>query len=172
MTSTTANPPLFSDELVATADERAVLAAFLDLYRETVVRKIRGVSDSDAHRQVVPTLTGLADLVRHLRWLEVEWFEHVLAQRPRSAEGGMWDVSGGAENDTDRTIDEIIASYQAVCRRARELAATRSLDDVVPHERLGQVSLRWIYVHMIEETARHAGHADVVRELIAAGTPD
>ena len=61
---------------------------------------------------------------------------------------------------------------EAACATSRATAAAHALDDVAPHFRMGEVSLRWIYVHMIEETARHAGHADILRELIdgTAGT--
>ncbi len=172
MVSTLANPPLFRDELVSTADERGVLAAFLDLYRDTVVRKIRGLSDADAQRQVVPTLTTLEDLLKHLRWLEVEWFQHVLNQEtPAQASGSPWSTDPDSDAASAGSIDDLVSNYLAACQRSRDIAAAFSLHDTVPHERMGQVSLRWIYVHMIEESARHAGHADVVRELIASGTP-
>jgi Protein of unknown function (DUF664) len=67
----------------------------------------------------------------------------------------------------------VLATYDAACARSREIAAKFELDYVVPQEELGQVSLRWIYAHMIEETARHAGHAghaDILRELTDGAT--
>src|SRR6266540_3589940 len=68
------------------------------------------------------------------------------------------------------TVGQVIAEYDQECARSRAVAAERSLDDTGTHWRLGQVSLRWIYVHMIEETARHAGHADILREQTDGST--
>jgi hypothetical protein len=69
------------------------------------------------------------------------------------------------------------AAYEAQCAVSRSIAASHELTDTAPHPELGQVSLRWIYVHMIDETARHAGHADILREQLEAqeettGDPD
>ena len=63
------------------------------------------------------------------------------------------------------TVGRLLADYQEACAWSRATAAGHALDDVAPHFRMGEVSLRWIYVHMIEETARHVGHLDVLREL-------
>ena len=75
------DPPLFPDELVASAGERAVLETFLDLYRDAIVRKVRGVSDDDARLRLVGSATTLGGIVQHLRWVELEWFQRVLARR-------------------------------------------------------------------------------------------
>jgi hypothetical protein len=74
--------------------------------------------------------------------------------------------------DTGETVESLIVAYNAQCELSRETAARFGLDDVVPHPYLGEVSLRWILVHMIEETARHAGHADILREQIDGTTGD
>lgn len=158
-------------ELAATADERATLEAFLDLYREVAVNKLRGLSEDDARRRLVPSATTPGGLVKHLTEVESRWFSHVLrgAQLPpktpqeRLREFGM---------EPDETVDGVIAAYQAECARSRVVAAEYPLGHVVPHQRLGKVSLRWIYVHMIEEIARHAGHADILREQIDGATGD
>jgi hypothetical protein len=75
------DPPLFPDELVAGAGERAVLETFLDLYRDAIVRKLGGVSEEDARRRLVGSATTLGGIVKHLRWVELEWFQRVLAGR-------------------------------------------------------------------------------------------
>ncbi len=62
------------------------------------------------------------------------------------------------------TLEQLIARYETACERSRAVAAAHALDDTVPHKRMGSVSLRWICVHLIEETARHAGHLDILRE--------
>jgi hypothetical protein len=72
--------------------------------------------------------------------------------------------------DPGDTVAGVLADYRAACEQSRTAAAAHGLDDAVPHDRLGMVSLRWIYVHMIEETARHAGHADILREQTDGST--
>jgi hypothetical protein len=64
----------------------------------------------------------------------------------------------------------LIEGYERACAASRQVAARFSLDDSVPHARMGMVSLRWIYVHMIEESARHVGHADILREQTDGAT--
>jgi hypothetical protein len=68
------------------------------------------------------------------------------------------------------TVERLLTDYQEACAWSRATAAGHALDDVAPHVRMGEVSLRWIYVHMIEETARHAGHADILREQLDGTT--
>jgi hypothetical protein len=165
------DPPLAPDELVSTGTEREVLEAFLDFHRGVVVRKATGISEEDARRRLVPSMTTLAGLVKHLTGVERGWFEHRLAQRPI---GEIGDHVGGGQDSwilaDDETVPALIAQYERACEQSRRTAARFALDDVVPHPRLGHVSLRWIYVHMIEETARHVGHADILREQIDGAT--
>jgi uncharacterized damage-inducible protein DinB len=161
--ATLPDPPLGPDELVSTGKERAVLEAFLDLYRDIVVKKVTGLSAEAAHRRLVPSATTLAGLVSHLASVEREWFHAILGQRP-PAEVRVQVTDDGWSVGSERSIEELVEDYQRACADSRQLAARFSLEDAVPHPRLGRVSLRWIYVHMIEETARHAGHADILRE--------
>lgn len=159
------DPPLFSDELVSTGTERETLETFLNGYRAVIRRQLTGLSEEDARRRLVPSSTTLAGIVKHMASVERVWFQHVLAQRPREQITG--DVGGGPsswEIGPDETVKDLIAEYERACSESDEVAATMKLDDSAPHRRMGQVSLRWVYVHMIEETARHAGHADVIRE--------
>ena len=80
-------------------------------------------------------------------------------------------VSGVSEQEADdETVASLVAEYRRACEESRQTAARFALDDTVPQRRLGQVSLRWIYVHMIEETARHVGHADILREQTDGAT--
>ncbi|HVX45654.1 MAG TPA: DinB family protein [Mycobacteriales bacterium] len=164
-------PPLFPDELVAAADERRTSETFLDLYRDIVLAKVEGISEEDARRRLVPSLTTIGGLVKHLRWVEFGWFDRLFA-----------DGAGDNRREHDRdwefrvepgeTLAQFVLDYRAACARSREIAAGRSLEETVPHHRMGQVSLRWIYVHLIEETARHAGHLDILREQIDGRTGD
>lgn len=161
--TTLPDPPLSPDELVSTSQERAVLEAFLDLYRDIVVKKVTGLSTKAAHQRLVPSATTLAGLVCHLASVEREWFHAILGERP-PAEVGVKVADDGWSVGSEHSIDDLVEDYQRACADSRQLAARFSLEDAVPHSRLGRVSLRWIYVHMIEETARHAGHADILRE--------
>src|SRR5262245_36960750 len=161
---------------VSTAGERATLEAFLDLYREIVKHKVSGLSEEEATRRLVPSATTLIGIVKHLRWVELNWFQRVLAARPpEDLPPVPWsdeDPDADFRLEPGETVEQIIAEYDQECARSREAAAGRSLDDTGLHRRIGQVSLRWIYVHMIEETSRHAGHADILREQIDGATGD
>lgn len=132
-----------------------------------LVDKLRGLSEDDVRQRLVPSLTTLIGLVKHAAAVERSWFQHRLDQRPREqiaansrGDAASWQV------DQDETIATVVAGYAEACTTSRQIAARFTLDDTVPHDRLGRVSLRWIYVHMIEELARHAGHADILREQI------
>ena len=176
MTQLPTGPLDDSAEGVPTADERVILETFLDLYRETIKRKVRGVSEEDAVRRLVPSATTLAGIVKHLRWVELNWFQRVLAARPpEDLPPVPWsdeDPDADFRLEPGETVEQVIAEYDQECARSRAVAADRSLDDTGLHRRMGRVSLRWIYVHMIEETARHAGHADILREQIDGTTGD
>lgn len=150
-----------------------MLEAFLDHQREVVKHKVAGLADPDGRRRLVPSPTTLAGLVNHLAAVERSWFQRRLAQRSEeeiaahaAGDDDSWVVGG------DKGLDDLVADYDQACRESRQVAGRFALDDVVPHPRSGHVSLRWIYVHMIEETARHAGHADILREQIDGATGD
>jgi uncharacterized damage-inducible protein DinB len=168
-----AGPPLAAEELVSTAGEREVLEAFADYYRRVIVGKLDGLSGDDVRRRLVTSRTTLIGLVKHAAAVERNWFHHCLAQRPREqisansrGDDASWEVTA------QETIADVVAEYEQACAESKRIAARFALDDTVPHHRLGRVSLRWIYVHMIEEMARHAGHADILREQIDGATGD
>jgi uncharacterized damage-inducible protein DinB len=169
----TTPPPLDAEKRVSTANERDVLEAFVDYYRQVLVGKLRGLSEDDVRRRLVPSQTTLLGLVKHAAAVERSWFQHRLDQRPRD------QIEANSRGDAqswvigeDETVADVVAEYAEACARSRQIAARFALDDSVPHDRLGRVSLRWIYVHMIEELARHAGHADILREQIDGATGD
>ena len=143
--------------------------AFLDLYRDILKRKLTGLSDQQVRQRHVPSQTTLGGLVKHLAAVEREWFQVVLAGRSddelgEPAQDDGWTLS------SDDTAESLLAGYERACAASRQAASGFSLDDCVPHSRMGQVSLRWIYVHMIEESARHVGHADILREQTDGAT--
>ncbi|GGM73909.1 hypothetical protein GCM10012275_50760 [Longimycelium tulufanense] len=154
----------------ATAGEQPTLEAFLDFYRDAVKRKAVGLSEADVCRRLVPSMTTLAGLVKHLRWVEVNWFQRVLAQIPDDQLGPLPfredDPDATMRLEPGETLSALLDEYDRQCAISRSITAEHDPDTIVPHPELGEVSLRWIYVHMIEETARHAGHADILREQI------
>jgi hypothetical protein len=158
-------PPLAADERVSAGTEREVLGTFLDLYRRIVAGKLGGLGEEDARRRLVASETTVLGVVKHLAAVEREWFGAVLRRVPPETVPGDGFVLGPED-----TVAGVLADYRAACDESRAAAGNHELDDVVPHWRLGSVSLRWIYVHMIEETARHAGHADILREQTDGST--
>jgi uncharacterized damage-inducible protein DinB len=162
-------PPLAPDELVSTSGERETLETFLDLYRDILKRKLTGLSDQQIRQRHVPSATTLGGLAKHLAAVEREWFQLVLARRPaEELDAPLPDDSWNLASDD--TAENLLTGYEQACAASRQVAAAFLLDDCVPHARLGQVSLRWIYVHMIEESARHVGHADILREQTDGAT--
>ncbi|MFI9782712.1 DinB family protein [Kitasatospora sp. NPDC051984] len=156
------------------ADERTTLESWLEFHRVTLVMKCEGLNDEQAAATSVPpsdfTLIGL---VQHMAEVERNWFRRVLAGEqappiydpeadPDGPDGGF-DLAEGA------TLADALATWRAEIARTRELCAARALTDTGRF--MDQdVSLRWIYVHMIEEYARHNGHADLLRERIDGTT--
>jgi uncharacterized damage-inducible protein DinB len=150
-------------------DERIMLESFLDDYRDIVVRKVSNLSDTDARRNLVASPTTVGGLIKHLRWAEYGWFEQLLQQRcddNRRQHDRSWEF----EFLPEESLATLISEYQAQCEESRRIAAGYPLDHVVPHRRFGAVSLRWIYVHMTEETARHTGQLDILREQLDGAT--
>ncbi|MDT3444042.1 MULTISPECIES: DinB family protein [unclassified Pseudofrankia] len=156
-------PPALRVMQANTAGEREILEAFLDFYRDVVAHKVLGVGDQEARRRLVPSATTLAGLVRHLTTVERNWFHRLTGENPDLPE------SSWALTDAD-ALGALLKEYDQACAQSRAAAAGFALDHVVPHPDAGEVSVRWIYVHMIEETARHAGHADILRELTDGAT--
>ena len=158
-------PPPNADQPDSTGSERQVLEAFLDFHRQVLVSKVDGISENEARRRRVPSKTTLAGLIKHMIGVERGWFQEVLAGRNPEDIGP--NVGGGEESwdlAKNETVSSLIKEYEQTCEQSRQTAARFALDDAVPEPDMGQVSLRWIYVHMIEETARHVGHADILRE--------
>jgi uncharacterized damage-inducible protein DinB len=147
--------------------ERSQLEQWLDWHRATVHVKCAGLAEEHAWTAPLPAspLVSMGGIVNHLVWVERNWFRRVMA-------GGQYEVPwSDADPDADfrqvgdETLVDALARYSAECATSREIAAGLDLDAL--GERRGEpVSLRWVYLHMIEETARHNGHLDAIRELL------
>ncbi|NUT51459.1 MAG: DinB family protein [Saccharothrix sp.] len=148
-------------------DERTLLCGFLDFLRGTIEFKCAGLSEEDAVRPVLPSqLTTPAGIVKHLRWVEHYWFEVALAGRPSRAPFTRADPDADWRIEPGETISGLFADYAAQCTVSRELVAGLDLDHEVAFRGGEALSVRWVLIHMIEETGRHAGHLDAVRELL------
>jgi uncharacterized damage-inducible protein DinB len=159
-----------TDDVPATWDERTILTTFLDYTRDTVHAKCAGLSDELARRAPLPgsPLMTISGLVSHLRWVEYSWIECNMLGAEKHA---PW-----TDDDPDREmriavgipLAELLADYRAVCTRHSELIAPLDLDTPSRGQlpwRSEPVTLRWILFHLVEETARHNGHIDILREM-------
>jgi uncharacterized damage-inducible protein DinB len=149
-------------------DERPMLEAWLEYHRTTLLLKCEGLDDSGRKSRPVSTSRlSLHGIVRHMAEVERNWFRHVLLRQ--SDTPSIWFDPAIEDSELvpldDAHWDTDLEAWKAECDASRASAADHSLDDT--GLRRGQeCSLRWIYVHMIEEYARHNGHADLIRELV------
>jgi len=171
MTTEWTAPSLERTEPDRIAGERKSLKQWLDFHRETLLTKCAGLSsDQLKTRSVPPSGLSLLGLVRHMTEVERWWF------RMNAAGEQIGFVYCSDENDSadfddleDADAGADLETFRAEIQAAREAVADKTLDDVVPsrgHHPVRTRDIRWIYVHMIEEYARHNGHADLIRECI------
>ncbi len=168
-------PPPLPPDVTDPEPERETLEGFLDYYRVVIVRKVAGVSPEDAARPLVPSGTSLLGVVKHLGWVERGWFQAGMAGQTYEVPWTDEDPDADFRVEPGETIEGLVAWYHDQCERSREIvAATPDLDTLEKRIREGRPrrSLRWILVHMIEETARHAGHMDIIREQIDGAVGD
>jgi uncharacterized damage-inducible protein DinB len=147
-----------------TGGELAQLTGFLDFLRATVHLKAADLSDADAHRATLRSpLMTIAGIVSHLRWVERYWFSQILGALPNDPPYTDDNPDGDFTTAHGRQLAELLAEYAAECEASRQVLAKLDLDTEVPfRDRL--MTVRWVVIHMIEETGRHAGHLDVIRE--------
>jgi hypothetical protein len=157
------------------AAERRALEQRLDYHRATLLAKCAGLTAGQLKRRAVPPSNlSLLGLVRHLADVERGWFRQCAAGEDvpdlywtEAEPGADFDGIGGADAGADLGI------YRREIAAAREAVSGKGLDDVVPFRWGGaDRDIRWIYLHMIEEYARHNGHADLIRECIDGVTGD
>jgi uncharacterized damage-inducible protein DinB len=145
------------------AGEREMLTGQLDFHRGTLLHKLDGLDDGQLRQQMTRSGLSLLGLVKHLTGTEQGWFLKIYAGMD---EPDLFDPEAEFRVDPDETTDGLVRLYVRTCERAREVVATGGLDDVVTTPWGAPVNLRAILAHMIQETARHNGHADIIREAI------
>ena len=155
-----------------TGDEKTSLKVALDRHRDAVVWKLEGLDDEQVRRAMTPSGTNLLGLVKHLAAVEYSWFCETFGRETEPLPFDDNDPDADLRVEPGETTADILAFYG----RARA-AADRVIDEVELEETgtawFGDpVTMRWVLIHMVEETARHAGHVDIVRELIDGLTGD
>jgi hypothetical protein len=163
-------------------DELTLLTGFLDFYRAVMVRKARGLTREQLNAPLAPSPLTIGGLIKHLAFAEDIWFDHRLLGNERREPWASvdWDADPDWEfhSAADDEPEAYLRLYDETCVRSRAavaaVVAEGGLDALAkrPNRRGHFFSLRWILLHMIEETARHAGHADLIREHIDGTTGD
>jgi hypothetical protein len=153
-------------------DERACLQGWLDFHRATLLGKCSGLSHEQLSiRSVEPSRMSLLGLVRHMAEVEAWWFRTHVAGTPAH---GMFGIEDDSEwDDLDAVpAPDVLATYAEQCRLADEAVRDLPLEHRFQARGGRELDLRWVYLHMIEEYARHNGHADLLRERIDGATGD
>jgi hypothetical protein len=154
------------------AGESETLNGFLDFLRSCVPRKLAGLSDEQIRTPHPPSVLTLGGVVRHLAYVERWWFATVLADEDQTY---PWTGAEGPDDDPDidfrvpdgENAESLIALYLGECERSRGIAARYALDAPSDGAHRGErFSARWIATHMVEETGRHLGQMDMIREAI------
>lgn len=163
------DPPLLGDEM-------ETLGGFLDFLRATVHHKCAGLSDEQAAESPLGSLTSPIGLVRHLADVERYWFAAAIAAVPHEEVGYRWSAGPGLRTDGDEfrlergaSLAEALDDYADACASSRAILAGRNAADEARGSREPR-SIRWVLIHMVEETGRHLGHLDAVTELIDGRT--
>jgi hypothetical protein len=155
-----------------TGSERQLLEDTLQLHRSELLAAVGGLSDAQARLRRVPSLTTPISLVKHCAAAERIWFQRTLAGWALDECTGQ--AIGGEASflvADHETLDDVVVEYRAACATSDHIAAQHLLDDTAYHGLVGAVSLRFIYLGLIAEIARHAGHADILVEQILDEAP-
>jgi uncharacterized damage-inducible protein DinB len=149
--------------------ERAGLCEFLDYQREALIDKVQGLSDDEARLAATSSSLSLLSLIKHSAIWERRWFQVIVAGRSFPDE---WPEVRSEEVDltfrlTDEdTVETVVADYREQIAVSQEILGSLDLETPCAWPEMADQNLRWVALHMIEETARHAGHADIIRETI------
>jgi predicted enzyme related to lactoylglutathione lyase len=158
------------------AGERTLLESMLEWYRDGVLRKVDGVRDHHARTSPVRSGTTIAGIVKHLAAVEDGWFSTAFAGHPEPEPWASvdWDADPDWEwrTATGEPLAASVELYRAACERSRGVVAAHRLDDVGADRIRPPFTLRFAMLHLVEETARHLGHIDILREHLDGTTGD
>jgi uncharacterized damage-inducible protein DinB len=155
-----------------TAGEKESLYVSLDRHRDVVLWKLEGLDDEQLRRPMVPSGTNLLGLVKHLAAVEYGWFCQTFGRETESLPFDENDENADLRVTPEETTQDILDFYTRARAAADAVINDLDVEDLGKAWYGDQVTLRWVLIHMIEETARHAGHIDIVRELIDGSTGD
>jgi uncharacterized damage-inducible protein DinB len=155
-----------------TGDEKQSLQVSLDRHRDAVLWKLEGLDDADLRRAMTPSGTNLLGLVKHLAAVEYGWFCQTFGRETEPLPFDEDDPEADMRARPDETTEEVLAFYGRARAVSDKVIEELDLDQTGTAWFGDAVSMRWVLIHMVEETARHAGHADIVRELIDGMTGD
>lgn len=160
-------------------NERRGLEEFLDFYRAVLRRKVEGLDSGALNRTVAASNLTLGGIIKHLSLVEAQWFvEDILGEElaePWASIDWKTDPDWDFDSAADDTPDYLLALHSKACDQSREiLAGINDLNTLVAREPSSgeRFNVRWVLIHMIEEYARHAGHADLIRESIDGSVGD
>ena len=155
-----------------TGDEKQSLHVSLDRHRDAVLWKLEGLDDTNLRRAMTPSGTNLLGLVKHLAAVEYGWFCQTFGRQTEPLPDVEEDPNADMRARPEETTQDILAFYGRARAAADRVIEELELDQTGTAWFGDAVSLRWVLIHMVEETARHAGHVDIVRELIDGMTGD
>jgi hypothetical protein len=149
--------------------ERAHLLLFLGWQREALIKKVDGLSDEQARMTPTASALSLLSIIRHSAVWERRWFQAIVAGR--TSPGDWPEVADEGADATFRlgssdTVEAVVADYRVQIAAADQILRDADLDARCAFAPMADKSVRWVAMHLIEETARHAGHADIIRETI------
>jgi hypothetical protein len=151
------------------ASEKETLGAFLDYHRQTVVMKCVGLTEEELRRPMVVSGSSMLGIVKHLGFNERWWFQEVFAARDVEFPWREDDPDAEFRIEEHESAESVFDFYIQECDKSRAIVAEANLDDIAGNSK-SERSLRWIVSHMLEETARHNGHLDILREMIDGTT--
>lgn len=149
-----------------TGDEKESLKVALDRHRDAVLWKLEGLGDDDLRRPMVPSGTSLLGMVKHLATVEYAWFCETFGRETEPLPLDDDDPDADLRVQPHETTADVLAFYERARAASDKVIAELDVEDTGTAWFGDAVSLRWVLIHMVEETARHAGHVDIVRELI------
>ena len=144
-----------------------MIETLLDQNRRALIATARGLSDADARRRLVPSLTTPISLLKHAAAAERIWFQRFWAGIDESkCDGYSRRDEGTFTVEDDESLADVIAEFERASDKSREIAAGFELDDTTDVPGEGTITMRWTLLVMLQEFARHAGHGDILREQI------
>jgi uncharacterized damage-inducible protein DinB len=160
------------EEVPYTGGEKESLKAALDRHRDVVLWKLDGLDEEQARRPMTPSGTSLLGLTKHLAAVEYDWFSRTFGRETEPLPFSDDDPEADLRIEPGETVEGVRAFYGRARAASDKVIGDLGLEDRGTAWHGATVTLRWVLIHMVEETARHAGHMDILRELLDGATGD